>query len=105
MTYPSPLEITRQLIRFRTINPPGNEQPAQDYLHNLLEENGFQVERYEKQPGRPNLVTRLRGAGKRPPLLFYGHTDVVGVDGQEWDLPHSMHKRRTVISTGAARWT
>jgi acetylornithine deacetylase/succinyl-diaminopimelate desuccinylase-like protein len=29
----------------------------------------------------------LKGAGDRPPLLFYGHTDVVGVAGQDWDVP------------------
>jgi len=45
------------------------------------------VQRYEKIPDRPNLITRLPGAGDRPPLLLYGHTDVVGVEGQEWDVP------------------
>ncbi len=87
MTYPIPQEITRRLIRFKSINPPGGELPAQDYLQELLEENGFQVDRYEAQTGRPNLVTRLEGKGERPPLLFYGHTDVVGVDGQVWKYP------------------
>lgn len=87
MSFPSAQEITRRLITYRTINPPGNESPAQAYLQSLLEEGGFTVQRYEAVPGRPNLVTRLPGAGKRPPLLFYGHIDVVGVAGQEWDEP------------------
>ena len=67
MTYPSALEITRQLITFRTVNPPGDELPAQDYLQEILEKGGFKVERFEMTPGRPNLVTRLGGEGERPP--------------------------------------
>jgi len=87
VSYPSALEITQQLIRFRTVNPPGDELPAQEYLQSLLEGGGFTVERFEKAAGRLNLVTRLEGRGKRPPLLFYGHTDVVEASGQGWDAP------------------
>lgn len=87
MTFPSVLEITRQLIKFRTINPPGDELPAQQYLKVMFEQNGFHVHAYEKVPGRPNLITRLVGEGSRPPLLLYGHTDVIGVEGQAWDFP------------------
>jgi acetylornithine deacetylase/succinyl-diaminopimelate desuccinylase-like protein len=87
MSRPTAIEIARQLIRFRTVNPPGDELPAQDYLQALLEEVGFSVQRFEKIPGRPNLVTRLQGDGQRAPLLFYGHTDVVGVEGQDWTVP------------------
>lgn len=87
MPYPSALEITKQLIMFRTVNPPGDELPAQDYLQGILENEGFKVVRYEKSPGRPNLVTRLAGEGKRPPLLFYGHTDVIEATDQGWEVP------------------
>ncbi len=87
MTTPSPLEITRRLITMPSVNPPGEELAAQNYLRTLLEKAGLQVQLYEKIPGRPNLVTTLPGRGERPPLLFYGHTDVVGVDGQSWDVP------------------
>lgn len=87
MTLLSPLEITRRLIQFRTVNPPGEERPAQEYLRELLESVGFEVDFLNKQVGRPNLVTRLNGTGKRPPLLFYGHVDVVGTQGQAWDVP------------------
>lgn len=87
MPYPSAIDIAKQLITFRTVNPPGAELPAQEYLRDLLQSAGFQVQFYEKMPGRPNLVTRLSGAGTRPPLLLYGHTDVVGTEGQDWNLP------------------
>lgn len=84
--YPTPLELTKSLIRLPTINPPGNEAAAQTFLADLLEENGFVVQMHEAEPGRPNLITRLPGQGTRPPLLFYGHTDVVGVAGQQWQF-------------------
>lgn len=83
----SAVDIARQLITFRTVNPPGDELPAQEYLQVLLENAGFSVQRFEKIPGRPNLFTHLPGQGQRAPLLFYGHTDVVGVDGQQWAVP------------------
>jgi acetylornithine deacetylase/succinyl-diaminopimelate desuccinylase-like protein len=87
MSHPSVIDIARRLITFRTVNPPGNELPAQAYLQGLLEKGGFSVQRLEKISGRPNLITRLPGTGQRPPLLFYGHTDVVGVEGQDWGVP------------------
>jgi acetylornithine deacetylase/succinyl-diaminopimelate desuccinylase-like protein len=87
MIYPSALEITRQLITFRTVNPPGDESPAQDYLQEIMEKGGFKVERFEMTPGRPNLVTRLAGEAEHSPLLFYGHTDVVEATEQGWDAP------------------
>ena len=87
MTYPSALEITKQLITFRTVNPPGDELPAQEYLQGILEKRGFEVQRFEKTPNRPNLIVRLPGIGQRPPLLFYGHTDVVEATDQGWEAP------------------
>jgi acetylornithine deacetylase/succinyl-diaminopimelate desuccinylase-like protein len=69
------------------VNPPGDELPAPEYLQDLLEKVGFSVQRFEKIPGRPNLLTHLPGQGQRAPLLFYGHTDVVGINGQEWAVP------------------
>lgn len=87
MMIPTPVEITKALIQFQTVNPPGDEECAQLYLRDLLEDAGFSVQLYETERGRPNLVTRLSGKGEKPPLLFYGHTDVVGVDGQQWRFP------------------
>lgn len=87
MLLPSPVDIARRLIQYETVNPPGNEQAAQEYLRSLLESVGFTVDFLARQAGRPNLITRLEGASERPPLLFYGHVDVVGVKGQRWGQP------------------
>ncbi|MBA2428607.1 MAG: peptidase M20, partial [Thermoleophilaceae bacterium] len=49
-------ELLQQLIRFDTVNPPGNEQAAQEHLKGLLEGAGFECELLSAVEGRPNLV-------------------------------------------------
>ncbi len=82
----TPVELLQQLIRFDTTNPPGNEAPCIEFIRGLLEEAGVATEVYAKEPGRPNLVARLRG-GDKPPLLLQGHVDVVTTTGQQWAYP------------------
>lgn len=84
---PDPVELLRELIRFDTTNPPGNEGPCIDHLRDVLEAAGRPTEVYALDPARPNLVSRLRGGGDAPPLLLYGHVDVVPTDGQRWTHP------------------
>lgn len=89
---PTPADIARDLVRIRTVNPPGDEAEAQKYLSNLIESAGLAIETFEKVRGRPNLVARLPGIGRRAPLIYHGHLDVVGVDDQDWDLtPFAGH--------------
>ncbi len=38
----------------------------------------------ESEPGRASLVARLRGNGKKRPLLLNGHLDVVAVEREHW---------------------
>jgi acetylornithine deacetylase/succinyl-diaminopimelate desuccinylase-like protein len=77
-------ELLRGLIRFDTVNPPGNEQPAQEHLAAHLQQAGFEVELLGAQPQRPNLVARLRGAADGPALCYLGHVDTVLADPAEW---------------------
>jgi acetylornithine deacetylase/succinyl-diaminopimelate desuccinylase-like protein len=75
------------LVRFDTSDPPGNEKPAADYLKGVLEREGIPVELYALEPNRPNVVARLKGSGRKRPLLIVGHTDVVNVDAKKWTHP------------------
>ena len=81
------LEHFQALVRMDTSDPPGNEQPAVDYLKRVLEKEGIPVQIFVKQPGRPNLVARLAGNASKRPLLIMGHTDVVNVDPAKWTHP------------------
>ncbi|HTR89162.1 MAG TPA: M20/M25/M40 family metallo-hydrolase [Solirubrobacteraceae bacterium] len=78
------VELLRTLIRFDTVNPPGNERPLQEHLMSLLSGAGFQCELLAAQPGRPNLVARLPGRAEGPTLCYLGHVDTVLADPAEW---------------------
>jgi acetylornithine deacetylase/succinyl-diaminopimelate desuccinylase-like protein len=78
------VELTRDLIRLDTTNPPGQEHIAIDLIERLLDEAGIGSARYENARGRPNLVARLKGRGEAPPFLLQGHVDVVTTINQEW---------------------
>ena len=82
-----PVEILQRLIQFNTTNPPGNEAACIAYARGLLTDAGIESLVVEKVQNRPNLIARLEGAGKAPPLLLYGHVDVVTTDKQKWDQP------------------
>lgn len=84
---PPPSEILQKLIQFDTTNPPGNEQACIAYLRDLLASQGIESTLLAHTPERPNLVARLRGVGNAPPLLLYGHVDVVTTAGQPWQHP------------------
>lgn len=82
-----PVALLQQLIRFDTTNPPGNEAACVGYIRGLLEDAGIASTLLEKVPGRPNLIARLPGEGKAPPLLLQGHVDVVPTVDQPWSVP------------------
>jgi acetylornithine deacetylase/succinyl-diaminopimelate desuccinylase-like protein len=83
----SPVDILQKLIRFDTTNPPGNEAECIQYLKGLLDEAGIPTALYALDEARPNLVARLAGRGDSPPLLLYGHVDVVTTANQQWENP------------------
>jgi acetylornithine deacetylase/succinyl-diaminopimelate desuccinylase-like protein len=79
-------ELLQRLIRFDTVNPPGNEGPAQEWLRGLLEAAGFESELLAAVPGRPNLIARLRSGSDGPALCLLGHVDTVLADPAEWSV-------------------
>lgn len=87
MSIISPVELLQNLIRFDTTNPPGNEAECIKYIDKLLTEAGYQTNLLAKTENRPNLITRLKGQGTVPPLLLYGHVDVVTTANQNWTHP------------------
>jgi acetylornithine deacetylase/succinyl-diaminopimelate desuccinylase-like protein len=80
-------QLLSALIRFNTVNPPGNERAAQEYLADHLSGAGFECELLGAEPGRPNLVARLRGADgspSTPTLCYLGHVDTVLANAEDW---------------------
>jgi succinyl-diaminopimelate desuccinylase len=88
------IELTRELIRFPTINPPGEAyQPCAEYIGRRLSAKGFEVQ-YVRAVGVPgddaryprvNVIARREGSGPGPTVHFNSHIDVVG-SGVGWTL-------------------
>jgi acetylornithine deacetylase/succinyl-diaminopimelate desuccinylase-like protein len=79
-------ELLQRLIQFNTVNPPGNEQAAQEFLRELLEGAGFECELLSAIEGRPNQVARLKGKSDGPTLCLLGHVDTVLADPEDWSV-------------------
>jgi acetylornithine deacetylase/succinyl-diaminopimelate desuccinylase-like protein len=77
-------ELLQRLIRFNTVNPPGNEGPVQEWLQELLEGAGLECELLAAAPGRPNLVARLAAPSDGPTLCLLGHVDTVPAEPGDW---------------------
>jgi succinyl-diaminopimelate desuccinylase len=86
--------LTTDLIRFPTINPPGEAYtPCAEYLGERLRKRGFGVEyvRGHDTPGdsdrypRTNVVARFDGRSAGPTVHFNSHIDVVEA-GEGWTL-------------------
>ncbi|MBO6726357.1 MAG: acetylornithine deacetylase/succinyl-diaminopimelate desuccinylase family protein [Rhizobiaceae bacterium] len=86
--------LTVDLIRFPTVNPPGDAYtPCVEFIGNLLAKRGFETRliRGEGAPGdsdkypRTNIVARREGRGPGPTVHFNSHIDVVEA-GEGWTL-------------------
>jgi acetylornithine deacetylase/succinyl-diaminopimelate desuccinylase-like protein len=79
-------DVLRELVRFNTVNPPGNERPAIEFLASYLRDAGLKTELLADDEDRPNLVADL-GAGDSsdgPVLCYLGHVDTVLANPSEW---------------------
>src|SRR5262245_41396464 len=78
------LSLTRELLGYGTVNPPGDEQACARHVARLLEKAGCAVAEYEFAPRRTSLVARLGGRADKPALCFTGHLDVVPLGIRPW---------------------
>jgi acetylornithine deacetylase/succinyl-diaminopimelate desuccinylase-like protein len=81
------VRLLQDLIRLNTTNLPGNELIAAEHIAAVLKKEGHEPLVLESAPGRGNVIARLKGTGEKPPLLLYGHTDVVPAEPQHWTQP------------------
>jgi succinyl-diaminopimelate desuccinylase len=79
-----PRALTRELLAFNTINPPGMERACARHLGALLEEAGFRVAYHEFAEARTSLVATIGGSAARAPICFTGHIDVVPLGAARW---------------------
>jgi acetylornithine deacetylase/succinyl-diaminopimelate desuccinylase-like protein len=72
------------LVRLDTTT---KERAAAEYVKRVLDENGVPAQLLELEPDHPNVVARLKGSGRKRPLLVMGHMDTVSVDAAKWHFP------------------
>ena len=82
----SALELTQALVRFDTINPPGNERLCAEHLGSILDDAGFAVSYHEFAETRTSLVARIGGDADAKPLCFTGHIDTVPLGAAPWSV-------------------
>src|SRR4051794_16172921 len=89
-------EVLAKLIRFRTVNPPGNERECLEWLASYLSDAGLRVELDGAEPERPNLVaTYVPPAREDGPVLGYlSHVDTVLADAEDWSTDPWGAERR-----------
>jgi acetylornithine deacetylase/succinyl-diaminopimelate desuccinylase-like protein len=80
------VQLLQGLVRIDTSNPPGNETKVAEYLKSILDREGIPSEIVARDAGRGNLIARIKGNGKKKPLLLMAHEDVVGVERDKWTM-------------------
>src|ERR1700712_2083210 len=81
-----PIELSRELIAFNTINPPGNELSCIQHLEKILSGAGLETSLQNFAPDRANLIARIGRVGSKPPLCFTGHVDTVPLGNAPWSI-------------------
>jgi acetylornithine deacetylase/succinyl-diaminopimelate desuccinylase-like protein len=76
--------VLSDLVRFNTVNPPGDERAAIEYLERYLAQAGFATETLGAEPQRPNLIATLDSGTDGPHMVYLGHVDTVLAAPDEW---------------------
>ena len=84
MSGPEAISLTRSLLRFDTVNPPGRERDCARYAGGLLEEWGYRVDYHEYADSRTSVIARAGGSDAKAPLCLTGHLDVVPLGARAW---------------------
>lgn len=78
------ISLTRKLISFNTVNPPGNESGVARMLGKLLADHGFKIKLPEFDKNRLHLVAEKGVSAPVAPLVLSGHLDTVPLGEQSW---------------------
>ena len=79
------VEWLKAYLQIETVNPPGNESRAVDYIANIFEQEGIEFNSAESATGRGNIWARIEG-GDKPALVLLHHSDVVPANEKYWDF-------------------
>ena len=78
------VSLTKSLLRFDTVNPPGRERECARFAGRLLADWGFRVDYHEYDDARTSVVARAGGIDGKAPLCLTGHIDTVALGAAPW---------------------
>jgi succinyl-diaminopimelate desuccinylase len=78
------VQVCQELVRRKSVNPPGNERVIAEYTAGYLAEAGLSVELIEHDADRASVLARLKGSGEVPAVLYSAHLDTVPVGVEKW---------------------
>ena len=76
--------LLERYIAIDTTNPPGNEAAAARFWQDVLAAEGIAAQVFEPEPGRGVVYARLKGSGRKKPLILLHHMDVVSARAENW---------------------
>jgi len=82
-------DIYKEMVEIDTTTATGDTGQAADAMAARLRTAGFDesdVQVFKPAPRKGNLVARLRGTGKRKPILLLAHLDVVPANREDWSV-------------------
>jgi len=79
------VELTQEMVRTETVNPPGNELALAEPLATRLTALGFEPRILPFQGRRANLLCRIPGSGTKPALILSGHLDTIPFGNEPWE--------------------
>src|SRR3954453_12315240 len=82
-------DLYKELIEIDTTTATGDTKQAAEAMAARLRAGGFaegDVQVFSPAPRKGNLVGRLRGTGKRKPILLLAHLDVVPARREDWSF-------------------
>jgi len=83
------LNLLRELIQNKCVNPPGNEMNSAQTIKQFLENKGISCDVFESSPNRGNIIAKIKGSDEKHPGLIFGpsHIDVVPITKPEsWSV-------------------
>lgn len=78
------VEYCREMVRIKSVNPPGDEMAMAEYVANVLKSIGLEVKLLKHSSSRASVLAILRGSGQVPALLYSAHLDTVPLGAEQW---------------------
>src|ERR1700752_3848278 len=77
------IELLSAMVRIESVTPwliptGSGETAIAQFIADWLDGTGAEIELVDVEPGRPNVLARLRGTGGGPTLCLNAHSDTVG---------------------------